>query len=86
MPVRVSLTADGLFSVTNSGRVVPADILALMTKPFQRGHTEADGAGLGLAIAAAIAEGTGTRLQLRSPAPGMADGFEASVQLPEATS
>lgn len=85
-PVRVSLTADGLFSVTNSGRVVPADILALMTKPFQRGNTDADGAGIGLAIVAAIAAGIGTRLQLRSPAPGMADGFEATVTLPKAES
>ena len=85
-PVHVSLTAGGLFRVSNSGRVVPVDSLALMTKAFQRGNTNADGAGIGLAIVAAIAEGIGTRLELRSPAPGIVDGFEASVLLPKAPS
>lgn len=76
-PVQVSLSATGVLRVINGGPAVPADQLARLTRPFERGPTGAQGSGLGLAIAQAIAEGTGGRLDLISPASGRADGFEA---------
>ncbi|SDL72911.1 sensor histidine kinase [Paracoccus chinensis] len=75
--VEVSLSPAGLLRVVNAGPAVPADRLGRLTRPFERGATEAQGSGLGLAIAQAIAEGTGGRLDLLSPAEGRADGFEA---------
>jgi two-component system OmpR family sensor kinase len=59
---------------------VPADTLSRLNQPFERGVTTAEGSGLGLAIANAIAQAGGARLTLRSPASGMPDGFEASVE------
>lgn len=76
-PVRVSLSGDGILRVANGGAVVPADQLARLLRPFERGATSAGGSGLGLAIAQAIAHGSGGTLELRSPASGRADGFEA---------
>ncbi|WP_238121064.1 MULTISPECIES: sensor histidine kinase [unclassified Xanthobacter] len=79
--VRVRLAADRL-EVTNGGPPVPADRLAQLLRPFERGATSAEGSGLGLAIAAAICRGAGLRLELASPAPGHADGFQATVHFP----
>ncbi|MFC0339487.1 sensor histidine kinase [Paracoccus niistensis] len=76
-PAQVSLSPAGLLRVVNAGPVVPADRLGRLTRPFERGATEAQGSGLGLAIAQAIADGTGGTLELISPAEGRADGFEA---------
>lgn len=78
-PVRVVLSSAGRFSVANRGPVVPADVLARVTKPFERGETLAKGSGLGLAIVDAIAKAAGATLALRSPAPGWPDGFCAEV-------
>ena len=78
-PVRVRL-ADGLFEVSNGGPVVPADRLARLIRPFERGPTGAEGSGLGLAIVAAICRGAGLTLDLASPIPGEADGFRARVR------
>ena len=83
-PVEVTLTANGLLSVTNGGPVVTPEVLSRMTRPFERGATRAKGSGLGLAIAEAIAKGAGGRLELLSPIPGKLDGFEVRVHLPEA--
>lgn len=76
-PVRVTLSADGVLRVANAGPVVAPDLLARLTKPFERGQAQADGAGLGLAIARTIAAGTGGRIELLSPREGRQDGFEA---------
>lgn len=81
-PVFVRLGADAGFSVVNHGPVVPPALLERLTRRFERGASEADGAGLGLAIAASIAKGIGATLELSSPAPNVADGFEARIQLP----
>ncbi|WP_371877275.1 sensor histidine kinase [Alsobacter ponti] len=82
-PVRVSLASDGVLRVVSAGPVVPADRLASLTKPFERGPTSARGSGLGLAIADAIARGARARLTLHSPATDRPDGFEARVSLAE---
>ena len=82
-PVTITLSADGMLSVANSGPVVAAETLARLKRPFERGATGAKGSGLGLAIAEAIASGSGARLELLSPIPGQSDGFEARFHLPE---
>lgn len=76
-PVQVSLSADGVLRVINAGPIIPPEQLARLSRPFERGITDAQGSGLGLAIVAAIAIGSGSRLELISPATGRADGFEA---------
>jgi len=69
-PVSVALSADGILQVANAGPAVPAQTLARLSEPFERGSSQADGAGLGLAIAKTIAAGTGGRLDLISPIEG----------------
>ncbi|MBU2533780.1 MAG: two-component sensor histidine kinase, partial [Alphaproteobacteria bacterium] len=49
---------------------------------FERAGANADGSGLGLAIVAAIADRIESPLVLRSPRPGAASGFQASIKLP----
>lgn len=78
--IQIALSTEGRLSVTNHGPVVAADKLSRLIQPFERGATTASGSGLGLAIANAIAQAAGARLTLRSPARGMADGFEALVE------
>lgn len=82
-PVEVRL-AEGVFEVSNAGPAVPAERLARLTRPFERGPTEADGSGLGLAISAAICRGAGLALDLSSPIPGSPEGFRATVRFPAA--
>ncbi|MDE2204766.1 MAG: two-component sensor histidine kinase [Burkholderiaceae bacterium] len=77
--IQVELSSDGRLTVTNRCPVVPADTLARLTQPFERGATTAKGSGLGLAIVHAVAHAAGARLSLRSPAEGKVDGFQASV-------
>lgn len=74
-PVGVALSAEGILQVTNAGPAVPAETLARLSEPFERGQSQTDGAGLGLAIAKTIAVGTGGRLDLISPIEGRQDGF-----------
>jgi two-component system OmpR family sensor kinase len=81
--VRVRLDDDRLV-VANRGPAVPADQLARLLRPFERGATAAAGTGLGLPIAAAICRGAGLTLGLASPAPGEEDGFAATVGFPPA--
>ncbi len=78
-PVAVLLEPGG-FQVANGGAFVPSDRLEALTRPFERGPTQAQGSGLGLAIAATICRGAGLSLTLASPAPGRPDGFLASVR------
>ncbi len=81
-PVTVRLQ-HGVFEVSNRGAIVPAEVLARLQRPFERGPTGADGSGLGLAIAAAICRGAGLALDLASPVPGEPDGFRATVRFPD---
>lgn len=80
-PVEIRLT-DQVLEVSNAGPIVPAERLERLTRPFERGPTEADGSGLGLAISAAICRGAGLTLDLASPIPGSAEGFRARVHFP----
>jgi two-component system, OmpR family, sensor kinase len=80
--VEVNLTPDGKLTVSNEGPVMPPETLARLTARFERAGASIDGSGLGLAIGAAIAERVDSALDLRSPRPGKASGFEASVKLP----
>ncbi|MBB5703061.1 two-component system OmpR family sensor kinase [Ochrobactrum daejeonense] len=77
VPVHVSLSAEGILRVINAGAVVPAETLARLSEPFERGQALVRGAGLGLAIAKTIAAGAGGQLAFQSPAGDRKDGFEA---------
>jgi two-component system OmpR family sensor kinase len=79
-PIRITL-APGLFEVCNHGPALPAERMAELTRPFERGPTQAEGSGLGLTIVAAICRGAGLGLELASPIPGEAGGFRARVRL-----
>lgn len=83
-PIEVALSADGRFRVSNSGPIVPPEVLAHLTRRFGRAGEVKEGAGLGRAIVAAIAERIGSRLDLQSRAPGRDAGFEAALMLPQA--
>lgn len=78
-PVGISLLATGSLIVRNHGPVLPDDELKRLTKPFERGATEAKGSGLGLAIVEAIVRGAGSSLELRSPVPGWQDGLQVCI-------
>lgn len=80
--VEVTLTADGHLVVANDGPVVPREMLDRLTARFERANASTNGSGLGLAIVAAIANRIGSSLILKSPRPGSASGFEASIRLP----
>lgn len=81
-PVEVELRPDGELIVANDGPVLPPEALSRLTARFERAGTSTDGSGLGLAIVAAIADRVESPLVLRSPRPGAASGFQASVKLP----
>ncbi|MFI6905560.1 ATP-binding protein [Nonomuraea sp. NPDC050394] len=53
------VTGPGELAVTNTGPVVPAEVVPLLFEPFrrlhERRHTPGEGAGLGLSIVAAVA-------------------------------
>ena len=85
VPVTVTLSNDGVLTVTNEGPPVPPELLTRLSRPFQRGGTDAEGSGLGLAIAKAIASGVGGELILTSPLPGARSGFKASFSLCKAS-
>ena len=81
-PVDVTLTRDGQLIVANDGPVLPPETLDRLTARFERAGASAYGSGLGLAIVAAIADRIESPLVLRSPRPGAASGFQASIKLP----
>lgn len=81
-PIEVSLSREGVLTVANDGPVVPSEALSRLVDRFERAGTQAEGSGLGLAIVQAIAQRIGSALVLRSPRPGQASGFEASLALP----
>lgn len=80
--VQVTLTPDGHLFVANEGTVVSRETLNRLTARFERTNSSTDGSGLGLAIVAAIADRIESPLILRSPRPGAASGFQASIKLP----
>jgi two-component system OmpR family sensor kinase len=84
-PVAVTLSSNGVLTVTNEGTAVPPEVLERLARPFERGSTDAEGSGLGLAIAKAIASGVGAELLLTSPLPGTQSGFQARFSLPNAS-
>ena len=68
---RVDVTvARDLVVVQDDGPGVPALLLPLLGRRFERGASSAEGSGLGLAIVGAIARQSGARLRLQSPAAG----------------
>lgn len=81
-PVEVSLTPDGILTVSNGGPVLAPETLARLTRRFERAGTDREGSGLGLSIVQAIAKGSQGKLHLISPIPGRADGFMAEFHLP----
>jgi two-component system OmpR family sensor kinase len=76
-PVAVMLSTDGILTVSNEGTVVPPEMVERLSRPFERGSTDAEGSGLGLSIAKTIASRIGGELVLTSPLPGAKSGFEA---------
>lgn len=81
-PVDISLSQDGLLTVTNACDPIAPEDLARLTARFERHSSLGDGTGLGLAIARTIAERSGGQFTLSSPAPGRTDGFQARFRLP----
>ena len=75
--VRVALSRGGVLRVVNGSPPVPPELLARLSRPFERGQSAANGTGLGLAIAIAVASGTGGDVTLISPLGGQSGGFEA---------
>jgi signal transduction histidine kinase len=74
---------EAVVRVANPGDPIPADVVARLAEPFERGtRTTAAGTGLGLSIVRAVAEAHGGRLELHSPPAG---GLVADVRLPLVT-
>jgi two-component system OmpR family sensor kinase len=80
-PVDVSLSLDGVLTVSNDGPVVPAQTLARLWDRFERGTTIGRGSGIGLSIVSTTAGRMGSKLTVRSPRPGSETGFEISIGL-----
>jgi signal transduction histidine kinase len=72
---------DALLEVTNSGPLVPAGEVALLTEPFHRfdRRRPGRGAGVGLSIVRAVATAHGGRLRLDAREEG---GLDAEATLP----
>lgn len=76
-PVAITLSTDGVLTVTNEATAVSPELLERLSRPFERGGTDTEGSGIGLTIANAIASGVGGELVLTSPLPGAQSGFQA---------
>jgi two-component system, OmpR family, sensor kinase len=69
--------------VSNGGPVVAADLMTVLTQPFQRGTSEGEGRGLGLAIVNSIMQQVGGSLRLSLPPEGRPSGFEVLLIFPK---
>jgi two-component system OmpR family sensor kinase len=78
-PIDVRFSSEGILSVVNGARVIPAETLANLRQRFVRSNTSVQGLGLGLAIADAIVSGAGATMTINSPATGRVDGFEVNI-------
>jgi two-component system, OmpR family, sensor kinase len=83
-PIDITFGPDASLTVTNQSPIVPPEQLSRLTERFHRRPSTHQGCGLGLAIVRAIMEQSGGALILRSPVPGRADGFAATLQFPRA--
>jgi two-component system OmpR family sensor kinase len=81
-PIHVSVS-DRIIGIASGGPPVSADLLPILTQPFQRGTTVGQGRGLGLAIVNSIMQQVGGSLRLSSPPAGCPEGFEALLIFPE---
>ncbi len=82
-PIHVFVGGHSI-AVVSGGPVLSADLMAVLTQPFQRGTTVGQGRGLGLAIVNSIMQQGGGYLRLSSPPEGRAGGFEARLVFPTA--
>lgn len=80
--VEINLAQDNVISVTNSGTIIPPEVLMTLGEAFSRGNSPASGTGLGLSIVSSIMLQVNGKLILNSPASALADGFEAVLKLP----
>ena len=81
--VQVTVTADGVLTVVNTGPAVPADQVAGLFEPFRRMSGErldhGGGVGLGLTIARSVVAAHGGAVDARANPDG---GLTVRVQLP----
>jgi two-component system OmpR family sensor kinase len=82
-PIHVFVAEDTI-GVVSGGPVLNADLMEVLTQPFQRGTTVGQGRGLGLAIVNSIMQQVGGCVRLSSPPEGSAGGFEARLVFPTA--
>ncbi|AKI03311.1 signal transduction histidine kinase (plasmid) [Hoeflea sp. IMCC20628] len=80
--VKIRLSAPGKLSIENDGPVIKPEILARLTRRFERGSGSGEGSGLGLAIVHTIADRADCTFKLTSPIVGQTRGIEAAVVLP----
>jgi two-component system OmpR family sensor kinase len=81
--IKVGATSDLSIHVVSGGPVIHADLMRVLTEPFQRGTMEGHGRGLGLAIVSSIMQQVGGSLRISSPAKGSTEGFEAALIFPK---
>jgi two-component system, OmpR family, sensor kinase len=82
-PIHV-FVAEHTIRVVSGGPVLNADLMEVLTQPFQRGTTIGQGRGLGLAIVNSIMQQVGGCVRLSSPPEGSSGGFEARLVFPTA--
>lgn len=70
--------------ISDQGSGVALQDLAMLAKPFFRGHSKKEGVGLGLSIAKRAVESCGGKLTLQNcyAASGIVCGFQAVISLP----
>ncbi len=73
----------GRLSVQDNGQGIPADQVARLAKPFERGATVAEGSGLGLTMVQTVARQSGATLAFTTLA-GPDWHFEVSLTFPQA--
>jgi len=77
-PIRIEQYEHAI-EVKNGSPVISAEVLAGLTRRFERGTSRPGGVGLGLSIVDTIMRQTGGELTLTSPVLGSSDGFSARM-------